>query len=173
MAWQTWWTGANNVNRGQAAYLALCLQDSLPQGTALTYGYWFYPLHGWVITSTVKCGIKLPIHYRTSTLQPSKFGMNKDVRPIFWRSCDYLSMLRLKWNHAGKGKCPDVGYSTRFGGKHTAMWIEALIECNRGQFYLTLRICNIYNNYNSIATEIRVVVNWCQNYFAGKQHCNI
>ena len=29
--------------------------------------------HGWVITRPVKCGIKLLIHYQTSTVQPLKF----------------------------------------------------------------------------------------------------
>ena len=61
--------------------------------------------HGQVITSIIKYGIKLRIHFQISTVAPLKF------HPELYWVCDYLSMLGLKLIHVdygAKGFCDAV-----------------------------------------------------------------
>ena len=47
-------------------------------------------------------GMKLLIHSQTSTVQPLKFGMDKQFHPTLYNGCNYLSMLGIKLNHASE-----------------------------------------------------------------------
>ena len=61
--------------------------------------------HGQV--RAVKCGMKVLIHFKSSTVVPLKFGNGKLIPPhptpwTLYNGCNHLSMLGLKWIHAGK-----------------------------------------------------------------------
>ena len=49
-----------------------------------------------------KVWVKLVIHSQTSTVQPLKFVNGSVIYPIFYQTCDCLSMLWLKLNHVSK-----------------------------------------------------------------------
>ena len=55
-----------------------------------------------VNTSIVKCGMKLLIHSRNSTLAPLTFGNGIVISPTLYWTGDYISTLRLKLIHVGK-----------------------------------------------------------------------
>ena len=60
--------------------------------------------------------MKLIIHSQTSAVQPLKFGNGYVIHSIFYKACDYLSMLGFKLNHVSKrGPGAKLGY-----GKHKA-----------------------------------------------------
>ena len=64
----------------------------------------FHPQRGYIITSVIKCGMKLSIKSQISMVQPLKFGNRWIISShTSLDICNYLSMLRLKLNHTSKG----------------------------------------------------------------------
>ena len=55
-----------------------------------------------MITPIIKCGMKLLIHFQTSTVQLLMFGMDKWFHTTLYWAPDYLSMLGLKLIHVSK-----------------------------------------------------------------------
>ena len=58
--------------------------------------------HGYVITSLIKCCMKLLIHPQLQQCNHWSWGMNKLFHLTFYNGCDYLSMLGLKLSHVDK-----------------------------------------------------------------------
>ena len=73
---------------------------------------WFQ--HEKVITSLIKCGMKLLIHFQTSTVASLKFGNVYIFPPILYWTCKYLSMLVLKLIHVNKRALETCIYDTKW-----------------------------------------------------------
>ena len=81
---------------------AICLHLSEHLGPLLLTWITFGSQHGKVITSIIKYGMKLRIHFQTSTVAPLKFGNVYIFHPKLYWTCNYLSMLVLKLTHVNK-----------------------------------------------------------------------
>ena len=63
---------------------------------------WINLKHGYLITCSVKGGIILLIHFHTPTAAPLKFWNGSVFSPTLYVGCNYLSKLRLQFNHVSK-----------------------------------------------------------------------
>ena len=82
------------------------------------------------ITCPVKCGIKLLIHWLTSTVQPQKFMNGWAISShtlLCYKECNYLSMMRQKLIYTSKSYMQCRGLKWQFWG--VSLIFMAFIIC--------------------------------------------
>ena len=84
-----------------------------------------------MISSIIKCGMKLLLQSQTSTLQPLKFGVDKEGHAILYNGGSYLFMLGLKLTHVsimGSRWMPQLLSSNCMVKRLTLIYMDNLSE---------------------------------------------
>ena len=114
------WRVANGDNRRLAAFLGWCMRSA--KGVKMNSLFFLLTLN-WAWKSdffVIKDGVKIYIHFQTSTAQPLKFSNGYVIWPQLDWACDYLSMLGLTLVRVSKvkGDTADISISLTHWGRN-------------------------------------------------------